>query len=133
VTPEGSFTCEQLNEGLTFLGNSDQTFEQVTCIAQPDGCRCTFDVAYTKAVAAFYNLDMATVGQVSFTNIAGTNASVDSTYCVDAAGLRFGEGFERFSSVGAGLTYTKADCHDGEQGPVETGPDCGPVCDRVCP
>jgi hypothetical protein len=132
-TPEGPVSCEQLTEGLAFLGTSDKTFDQVTCVAQPDGCRCTFEMSYTKLAGGFYTLDPAAAGQVAFTDLGSGNSLGSYTYCVDETGLRFGDGFERLSPVGASSTFSKADCHDGQHGPAEAGLDCGPVCDRVCP
>lgn len=128
----GAVGCEQLSNALLERGTLDETYDQVACVTRADGCRCTFQVSYAKLMGGFYSFQ-PTVGELAFFNLNAGNGTAESSYCISQAGLRFGVGFEQLSRFSQRLLYTRVDCSDGQQGPSEAGPDCGPACNAPCP
>lgn len=126
VTAQGTPTCAELQVALNTSGLGEGSYSDTICSDQAGGgCTCTINVHETGGSAGDWSTNAAAKTVTLTRDPAFDPNQVTVGYCVDANGLRFGEGIDTWWRQTAGARFTEIDCADGKQGIGEEGVDCG--------
>jgi hypothetical protein len=127
VTPQGTPTCAQLQVALHASSVGEGSYFDTMCADQAGGgCTCTVRVQETGGGSGAWSTNVAakTVTLTRDPHLPEPN-QLTLGYCVDAAGVTFGDGIDAWWRQTAGAFFTKIDCTDGKQSFGEEGIDCG--------
>jgi hypothetical protein len=137
VTDQGTPTCAELQAALGVYGIGQGSYYDTVCADQASGgCSCSVRVSEVGGTAGTWQAASATA--VTLTNPMGDPepTMVTVPYCVNASGLRFGDGIDSGSPAfwphTSDVTFGPRDCNGSVQElTAKYGADCAFVCDTA--